>query len=157
MNLQSQRISPISVQRANTEDAPMLTRLAIASKASWGYSSEWMAEASVYLQISTEYITRNPVYKAVSDGEIAGWYGLLLRDDTAWLDNLWVAPAFFGQGTGSRLFRHAVEIARGEGATRLELESDSNAVGFYLKMGMQITGERLSEMGRTLPLMGMEI
>ena len=35
--------------------------------------------------------------------------------------------------------------------------SDPHKVGFYLRMGMQITGERLSEMGRRLPLMVMEI
>ena len=35
--------------------------------------------------------------------------------------------------------------------------SDPHAAGFYQRMGMRLTGERLSEMGRRLPLMVMEI
>ena len=78
-----------------------------------------MDTASIYLQISPEYIARNPVYKAISGGEIAGWYSLRLQNGTSWLDNLWVAPAFFGQGIGRGLFTHTVQIARADGPTRL--------------------------------------
>jgi ribosomal protein S18 acetylase RimI-like enzyme len=148
---------PISIRRAMAEDAPALTRLAIASKASWGYSPEWMAQAAVYLQLSPEYIARNPVYTAQSEVDLVGWYALLLRGEIAWLDNLWVAAGFFGRGIGRRLFTHAVEIAHLAGAARLALESDPHAVGFYLRMGMKVTGESISEMGRRLPLMGMEL
>ena len=147
----------IMIERASADDALALTRLAVASKASWGYSPEWMGEAAAYLQIAPEYIAQNPVYEAISAGELVGWYALLLGGETTLLDNLWVSPAFLGQGIGRQLFTNAVEIARGAGAIRLELEPDPNAVSFYQRMGMRVTGERRSEMGRSLPLMGMEI
>jgi len=131
--------------------------MAIASKATWGYAPDWMAQAAVHMLISAVYITQNPVYKALAGTELAGWYSLILCAEIACLDNLWVAPALIGQGVGQQLFEHAVEIAREGGARRLELESDPNAVDFYQRMGMRIIGEIISAMDRRLPVMAMEI
>jgi carbon monoxide dehydrogenase subunit G len=56
---------------------------------------------------------------------------------------------------GRVLFEHAVAIARGHGATRLEWDADPYAEGFYAAMGGQEIGRSPSAAveGRTLPRM----
>jgi predicted N-acetyltransferase YhbS len=51
------------------------------------------------------------------------------------LDDLWVVPEWIREGIGSRLFRHAVNLVRDVGASRMEWVSDPEAVGFYERMG----------------------
>jgi N-acetylglutamate synthase-like GNAT family acetyltransferase len=91
---------------------------------------------------------------AETDDGVVGFYALILREQSAELDHMWVTPAHIGSGIGKLLFLHAMDRAAGAKAKTVEILSDPNAEPFYLKMGAHRTGESVSEIDgepRTLP------
>jgi N-acetylglutamate synthase-like GNAT family acetyltransferase len=79
---------------------------------------------------------------------------LIIHENKAELDHLWVAPTHIGTGVGKELFIHAMQSAAGRKVSEVEILSDPNAEGFYRKMGAHRIGETVSEIEgqpRTLP------
>ena len=90
------------------------------------------------------------------ENQTIGFCTLLEKDGNAWLENLWVIPSQMGHGVGNALFKHMIDLSKKRGYHILRLESDPNAVGFYIKMGAHQIGERHSEVEgqpRILPIM----
>lgn len=139
--------------RALPTDAHRLKAIAVAAKAHWGYSAEWMARWAALVQVTEEYLAQQAAYKALYDDTIIGWHAVILGQPTALLDHLWVEPAFMGKGVGRALFEHARQLAQQQGAVRLEIEAEPYALSFYQHMGAVVIGEIQSAMGRKLPLM----
>ena len=151
--IQSMQTFPPEILRATSADAVELKAVAVASKAHWGYPADWMARWANWITLSPDFLEKFEVYKLVEAGEILGWCALLLHEDHAHLEDLWVRPDRIGTGLGRVLFDFAANRARAGGATHLDLDADPNAVSFYQHMGMVITGERKAEMDRTIPTM----
>ncbi|MGA7193253.1 MAG: GNAT family N-acetyltransferase [Anaerolineales bacterium] len=150
----------IEIRRALPEDAKKLTDIAIAAKGHWGYPQRWMQIWSPELTFNSEYFMKNESWTARVDNQLVGFYTLLGKDDNAWLENLWVIPAQMGTGIGSALFKHAIDLSKKSGFQIMRLESDPNAVGFYIKMGAYQIGERHSEVDgqpRILPIMELKL
>ncbi len=147
----------MKIIKAVPENAASLLEITVAAKAYWGYPEDWMAAWAQLLKLPPAYFTTNEVYKAIIGATIAGWYALVRHNDSGLLDHLWVQPAFMGQGVGRQLFLHAVELARSQGLSRLELEADPHAVGFYERMGAHVTGEAATDMGRKIPVMSLRL
>lgn len=146
----------IEIRRALPENAEALTAIAIAAKGYWGYPERWMQIWKPELTFDAEYFEKNESWAANTENQPIGFDTLLEKNDTAWLENLWVIPSQMGQGTGSALFKHALHLSKQRGYHVLRLESDPNAIGFYKKMGAYRIGERLSEVDgqpRILPIM----
>lgn len=144
----------IAIERALPAHADTLTRLAHAAKRHWRYPEPLIALWKDALTLTPEFITRHPVYGARSGGDTVGFYALTGDGATRVLEHFWVAPAYMGRGAGRRMFAHAAERLRTDGATALRIESDPNAEAFYLKMGARRVGEVPSTpAGRTLPLL----
>lgn len=147
----------INIVRARPEQAARLTQIAHAAKSYWGYPAQWIELWHNQLTITAAYIQEQAVYAAEDEeGVLVGFYGLLHEAETATLDHLWVEPRSLRSGVGRALFAHAVQMAAEAGATRLEIESDPNAEGFYHKMGAETIGEvtyELEGMPRSLPLL----
>lgn len=126
-----------------------LREIAFAAKAHWGYDEELVRAWADSID--------------VDDGRVLlvedeGWASLVPTGDVCVLEDLWVLPEAMGKGIGSRLFRRAVERARGLGATKMEWEAEPNAVGFYEKMGGRyLRDSEPSEWGRVLPVMGVSL
>jgi GNAT superfamily N-acetyltransferase len=83
---------------------------------------------------------------AVEDGEIVGFASLSMKNSLwqeallANLDELVVDEAWRGQGIGSALVDHVVDMARKTGCPRLELDTAfhrTDAHGFYEKRGFE--------------------
>ncbi len=147
----------VEIIRAGPVDAKRLTQITLASKAYWGYSENWMTAWSRLLKIGPEYIENNEVYKLNLAGATTGWYALVIQPPTGVLDHLWIRPEHIGKGLGRTLFRHALLIAREHEVKKLEIESDPHAVGFYTKMGAQYVRNTISDMGRTLPVLAIDL
>ncbi|MBX3016027.1 MAG: GNAT family N-acetyltransferase [Caldilineaceae bacterium] len=148
---------PYHILRATPADADLLKAIGVAAKAHWPYPPEWIARWTQVFQVSQVYIAQHHVYKAQLDQTTIGWYGLIMQDDAALLDDLWVTPAWIGQGVGRSLFTHACQTARQHGSRQLRWEAEPYAVGFYQQMGATIIGEVTSSMGRALPLMALQL
>jgi ribosomal protein S18 acetylase RimI-like enzyme len=151
----------LQIRRALPEEAELLSQIAIAAKAHWGYPRPWMEIWKPQVTFSPEYFEENEGWVAETSGSIpVAFYTLQEKAGNAWIENLWVSPEFIGQGVGKRLFLHALELARQHGYKTLQLEADPNAVGFYEKMGMYKVGARHSEVEnepRILPVMEMRL
>lgn len=150
----------LQIRRVKPEQADVLTRIALAAKRHWGYPERWMEIWKPQLTFSPEYFEENESWVAEINNAPVAFCTLLEKDASTWIENLWVSPECIGKGVGKGLFSHAVELARQRGYKLLQLEADPNAVGFYEKMGMRKTGERVSEVEgqpRILPIMELEL
>ncbi len=144
----------MKIRKASIEDASKLTAIAHDAKRHWGYPEHWIKHWQDDLTISPEYVASNQVYVAEHEGELLGFYALIIRHDKAELDHMWVTPAHIGTGVGKELFLHAMQRAARENVSEVEIEADPNVEGFYRKMGAYRTGETVSEIdgqSRTLP------
>lgn len=146
----------MNIRKASTQDAAALTSIAYEAKRHWGYPEHWIEHWQDDLTISPDFISANQVYVAEKDGRLLGFYALIIRQQKAELDHMWVAPSHIGTGVGKELFLHAMQRAARENVPAVEILSDPNAAGFYRKMGAHQIGEATSEIDgepRTLPLL----
>lgn len=144
------------IEPATRDDLTRLSEIAFAAKAYWQYPAEWLEMWRPQLTIVEDDLSGATVVKLVSEDEIRGFY--LLRDDVGklWLEHLWIEPSSIGSGYGRRLFEHAMISAAALRHSRVHIESDPNAEGFYAAMGALKVGEISSELDgkiRILPLM----
>ena len=142
------------------QEADVLSQIAFSAKAYWGYPERRLALWKPELTFSPEYFEKNESWVAEIEGAPIAFNTLQEKEGNAWLENLWVAPEFIGQGIGKRLFLHAVGESRQRGYRTLRLEADPHALGFYEKMGMHKVAERYSEIEgqvRILPIMEMTL
>jgi GNAT superfamily N-acetyltransferase len=147
----------VTVRIATSGDEPRLRELAARSKSHWGYDAERVGAWAAGLDLSMLGTAAAEIHIAEDDGCAIGWLALVDHGDVCELDHLWIEPERIGQGVGSQLFRFAVERARALGASRLELESEPNAVGFYEKLGATRVGETVGSWGRPLPVLALEL
>ncbi|HXQ79823.1 MAG TPA: GNAT family N-acetyltransferase [Opitutaceae bacterium] len=146
----------VRIERSRPEDAPELTRIAFGAKRHWGYPESWIQRWRDVLTVTPEFVRENPTYCAIKGGKMIGFCALRLGGDEATVDHLWVLPAAAGEGVGASLYLRCEERAREAGASRLKVESDPHAEGFYQKMGAVAVGRRPAPMDcaeRFLPLL----
>ena len=149
---------PARIRRGRAVDAPVLTEIAHAAKRHWGYPERLIELWKPDLTLSGEFVDTHPVYCAVQESDILGFYALSRADGVVELEHMWVAPARMGVGLGARLFQHAIATARSLGGSLLRIESDPNAEGFYRRMGAHRVGEvDARPRGRVLPLLVFEL
>jgi N-acetylglutamate synthase-like GNAT family acetyltransferase len=150
----------LQIRRAVSSDADLLTEIAHAAKRHWGYPESWIEYWKEYLTITPEFVSANEVFVAVIDGEVAGCCALVMSDNPAELEHLWITPQHMGSGVGRALFQHASERAVSLGLQVLELSADPNAEGFYKRMGARRIGEVRGEIAgkpRVLPRMAVNL
>lgn len=130
----------MNIRRAHPTESEELSRLAIASKASWGYSAEQLAIWSPELRISPESIANEPTFVAEEQGRLLGVAQLDTKVMPWALECLWVHPSATGRGVGGQLVRHTLDYARTRGSSELRVDADPHAEGFYLRLGARRVG-----------------
>ena len=148
---------PAAIRPARREEATLLTGLSVRSKAYWGYDPAFIDACADELRIASDDLSDpEQVWRVACRGErIAGVYGLSPVDaETVELEALFVEPGDIGSGVGRRLVDDAIAVARSKGFSRIRIQGDPNAEGFYLAIGARRAGERESGSipGRFLPL-----
>jgi len=142
------------IRLASTDEAELLTRIALDAKRYWGYPEHWIKHWEADLTISAEFIRDNHVYVAEADGEVRGFYALCVSGAKAELEHMWVTPDCIGTGVGKELFLDAMERAAALEVRDVELTADPNAAGFYERMGARQIGETdspIDDLPRKLP------
>ena len=136
-----------------------MSRLAIASKASWGYSESEMTIFRDELNIPGERLVSLSGHVAETGGEIVGYYTLTEHSsDVIELEHLFVDPKWFRQGIGAQLLEHAVSQCRDRGFRRMKIISDPNAPGFYTRHGAAKAADHQSSIpGRTIPVLEIDL
>jgi GNAT superfamily N-acetyltransferase len=146
----------MQIIRAAPNDAEALTAIAFAAKRHWGYPETWIEAWRDALTVQPESIRDHNIHMAIVDKQIVGFYGLSQQPGKLLLEDLWVLPAAMGKGVGRQLFAHALAQAQARGFATIEIESDPNAEGFYLKMGSRRIALAIREVAgcrRELPVL----
>jgi N-acetylglutamate synthase-like GNAT family acetyltransferase len=144
------------IRRATVDDTATLTNIAHDAKRYWGYPEHWIKHWQDELTISNDFVSENEVYLLACEDEVRGFYALVVRNDKAELEHLWVARQHIGTGVGKELFIHAMQRAAGRNVSEVQISADPNAEGFYKKMGAHRIGEIQANMDnkpRTIPRM----
>jgi GNAT superfamily N-acetyltransferase len=147
----------ISFRRALPSEAGSLRDLVVRSMGHWDHPSAYLVEARQLMSLSAEDLHRDEAWVAVVDGAVAGFYRLSRADECAEIEEFHLEPPMIGRGIGRRMFQHAVEHARVVGAQWLVWSTDINALGFYLRMGGEITGTEPSGIAGDEPLACMRL
>jgi GNAT superfamily N-acetyltransferase len=145
-----------TIRPAQTNEAELLTGIALRSKAYWGYSTAFMEAAVAEMTVTPGQLAVHTVYVLDYQSAPRGFYQLRrLTAEQVELTDLFLDPSVIGKGWGRALWQHAVDTARVLGYTSMTWESDPYAEGFYLRMGAQRVGEVESSVkpGRWLPHM----
>ncbi|MEO3414847.1 GNAT family N-acetyltransferase [Roseovarius sp. CAU 1744] len=132
-----------------------LSALKIRSKAYWGYDADFMQACAEELTLRPEHLTNSAVAVGELDGTPAGVARVSVTGQNADLLGLFIDPPFICTGIGQQLFCWCVTTARELAATRMLIEADPGAAGFYERMGARRIGSAPSESipGRILPLL----
>ena len=149
----------MTIRPATTNDVATLTQIAHDAKRYWGYPEHWIKHWEPELTISSDFVNENDVYVMAGDDEVRGFYALVVRNDKAELEHLWVAPKHIGSGVGKELFVHAMQRAASRNVSEVEISADPNAEGFYKKMGAHRIGDVQADMDdkpRTIPRMAVK-
>lgn len=147
------------IRAGRAGDAARLSALALRSKAHWGYDDAFLAACRAELTLREEEIATRRTLVAERDGWPLGFVTVEGEPPQGELGMLFVEPVEIGRGVGRRLFTAALEAARAAGFTRLTVEADPHAEGFYRAMGARRIGEAPSGSvpGRYLPLLAVEV
>jgi GNAT superfamily N-acetyltransferase len=148
-------VSEGRARRARPDEAGSLSALALRSKSHWGYEPEFLEACRSALTLTSEFVEDGEVHVLETGGRIAGFYSLVKWNADVELCHFFVDPPLMGQGAGRLLWEDAVERAESLGFSRLLIQSDPHAEGFYLRLGAERIGEVPSEVepGRILPLL----
>lgn len=141
----------MKIQLANIKDLDKVNELLYLSKSYWGYDNEFMEKFMKEYKITKSYIKKEQTFIIINQNDIIGFYSF--SNNYLELDNLFLHPNYIGTGKGKEVWKLCLETARKNKIKKFSIMSDPNAEGFYLKMGCQKIGEKLSKMNRFTPLL----
>ncbi|WP_433019195.1 N-acetyltransferase family protein [Kribbella sp. CA-294648] len=132
----------LKIRAAVAADGPALTRLVRTSAA---YDGEYRAMISEQT-IDAAYLEKNPARVVEDDGQLAGFYTLLIpgrgEPGEGELDYLFVADDQQGAGIGRLLMTDLRREAARLGLRRIHIVSHPPSEGFYLAVGARRVGVR---------------
>jgi GNAT superfamily N-acetyltransferase len=142
-----------TLRRARPDEADVLSGLAMAAKAHWGYDEAFLDSVRDELTFSPDDVAARHVVVAELDGTVIGFYSLGGTPPAGELEDMWISPDRIGTGLGRILWQDAMAAAASAGFEHLDIDADPFAEGFYLRMGAERIGEVPSGSiaGRTLP------
>ena len=147
----------MEIKAALESDAQTLSELALASKAHWGYPSDFMRACREELAVTAEKMSSDKFtyFKSLSGAVIVGFYALeQCTDEVTELEALFVSPSRMGEGAGKALYTHALQQATSMGYRLMQIHSDPFAADFYTACGAKYVRDVPSGSieGRVLPL-----
>jgi N-acetylglutamate synthase-like GNAT family acetyltransferase len=93
-------------------------------------------------------IEAGAVRVAEQNGDVVGFAVLLAPVAGACeLDGLFVEPGLWGRGVGRELVADAERLAREQGATRIDVVANPQALAFYERVGFRATGRAVTRFG----------
>ena len=102
------------------------------------------------IHLPAEQIALGEVLVAEIEGALAGFAVILDRADRAELDGLFVEPARWRQGIGTKLVDAAIRLARHRGLSLVTVVASPLARRFYETCGFAVEGEEQTRFGPAL-------
>ncbi|MGM0396741.1 MAG: GNAT family N-acetyltransferase [Bacillota bacterium] len=131
----------MNIRRADPKENKILSELAVASEAYWGYDKKFLDAFRRIYSLSEDYIMNHPTFVIEEDNEIIGFYSLIESDEEVVLEYFYIDPAYIRKGYGSHLWEHLEEFCKNRGILELQFVSSPKARQFYEKMGAVPIGE----------------
>ncbi len=149
----------VTLRAARPDEAAALSDLALRAKAYWDYTPEFIEACREELTVQRSEIEAGEVVVAEVLGAVAGFSTFTGDPPFGEVYMLFVEPEHIGKGVGTVLFAALRATAEARGFTRLRIEADPNAVGFYEGRGAMHIGETPSESipGRMNPLLELDL
>jgi GNAT superfamily N-acetyltransferase len=149
----------IEIRPGTPAECEALSDLAMRSKAHWGYDANFLAACRADLTVDPADVQRLRITVAEESGEIVGFYALSGGAPEGELTFLFVEPGRIGAGLGRTLWEDCLATAARIGLSRIRIESDPFAEGFYTAMGATRVGDVPSQSipERRLPLLGFDM
>jgi GNAT superfamily N-acetyltransferase len=132
---------PLTIRAPAIDELSGLSDLCFRSKAVWGYDEEFMEACRGELSFEPRDLELTPIAVAEHDGKPIGVAQVKVVDHEADLLKLFVEPSAIRNGTGKALLAWATDVAKKLGATRLTIDADPDAAGFYRRMGASDVGQ----------------
>ena len=143
------RLADLTIRMARPAEREELEELQRrASLALEEYNEQLEANPDA-IQLPIEQIERGEVIVAELGGRLAGFVAVVIDDDVAELDGLFVEPVLWRQGIGAALVDVAVHEARRQGLAMMVVANPS-AREFYEKCGFAVEGETETRFGPAL-------
>jgi len=141
------------IRRGNKCECETLNNIAVNSEAYWGYDSTFMENFKSLYKISEELISDNKTYVIEENGNVIGFYIILIASNVAALEYFYIAPDYIGKGYGKLLWHHMVDICRKNCVNHIVLVTSPQAKEFYIRMGAAQIDEvdSLVMKGRKIP------
>jgi arginase len=147
----------VSFRRALPSEAGAVRGLIVRSMGHWDRPPGYLEAARELMSLSAEDLRRDDAWVVLVDGAVAGFYRLSRTAETAEIEEFHLEPPMIGRGIGRRMFEHASERGRAMGARWLVWSTDANSLGFYLRMGGEVTGTTPSGLEADEPLVCMRL
>ncbi len=135
---------------ANINDVDLINRLMRRSKASWGYTDEFLDQFMGYFQVTPATFASNHMvklfcqYEAEKDNVI-GFYSLSFKkENECELDNFFIDSPYISQGYGKKMWHSLIKNLSEQRQKEFIIWSDPYAESFYEKMGCSKIGIRQS-------------
>lgn len=139
----------LSIRMARPEEREALEDLQRRASLALGEYNEQLEANPDAIELTLELIDRGEVIVAELDDRVAGFAAVLMNDDSAELDGLFVEPELWRQGIGAALVDVAVHEARRQGLAMMVIASPT-ARGFYERCGFVVEGEATTRFGPAL-------
>ncbi|EIP3425644.1 acetyltransferase [Salmonella enterica] len=102
-------------------------------------------------ELVSDFLPEAPLWVTVTDQDEPVGFMLLTGEH---MDALFIDPDVRGQGIGKRLVEHALTLV--PGLTTNVNEQNTQAVGFYKKMGFKVAGRsEMDDLGKPYPLLNL--
>ena len=137
------------IRLARPEERDALEALQRRASLALGEYNEQLTAEPDAIDLPIEQIERGQVLVAELDDRVAGFAAVIIADDGAELDGLFVEPDLWRRGIGAGLVEVAVHEARRQGLTMMVIANPS-AREFYEKCGFTLEGETETRFGPAL-------
>ncbi len=120
----------------------------------WKYPEEWMEKWKADLALTQEDFSEQSIFKIKNKpGVIIGFCSIKEHPNEYEIVQLWIKPAYIGQGYGTHLLNEAIKQVVVE-EKPVVVEAEPNAELFYSRQGFKTFSKKESyPPGRFLPLM----
>jgi GNAT superfamily N-acetyltransferase len=142
-------LANVTIRLAYTEERLALEELQRRASLALGEYNEQLEAHPDAIELPLAQIERGEVLVAEVDGAVAGFAALLVEDEHAELDGLFVEPPHWRRGIGAALIDAAVREARRKGLS-LMVVANPSAREFYERCGFTLEGEAVTRFGPAL-------
>ena len=119
----------------------------ITPELTWRLRREILYPSMKLSDMEMEQDTYGMHFGAFKDVKLAAVVSLFRKGDDFQFRKLAVSPEFQHSGIGSQLLEYVTDVIAKDGGKRIWCNARDTAIGFYLKNGYRLTGEKYSKNG----------